>query len=158
MIKIDKVVLNIGTGTPGEKLEKAKILLERITGQKPVETLARKRIATWNIRPGLPIGAKVTLRNKKAEEVLEKCLDAVDKKLKSSNFQNHTVNFGVKEYIDIPGLNYDPNIGMYGFDVCVTLRREGVKPGRKIPNKVKIKTEETIKFMEEKFGVKVIEE
>ena len=69
-IRIEKITLNIGTGKPGPELDKAKILLEKISGRKSIETKTTKRIPGWKIRPGLPIGAKVTLRGKKAVEVL----------------------------------------------------------------------------------------
>gem|GEM_PF-3564160 len=85
-IRIEKVVVNIGVGEPGERLEKAKTLLQRLTGAKVVETEAKKKIPKWGIRPGLKIGVKVTLRGKAAEEFLNKALDAVDRKIKESSF------------------------------------------------------------------------
>ena len=128
MISIEKVTLNLGVGAAGENLEKAKKLLEMVSKQKPIETKGKKRIPTWNVRPGVPIGTKVTLRGKKAEEVLSTLLDSVERKLKKSNFdQLGNVSFGIHEYIDIPGFKYDPDIGMLGFDVNVTLQKWGYR-------------------------------
>jgi len=70
--RIEKVTLNIGVGESGERLDKAYILLERITGQKPVKTKAKVRIPQWDIRPGKPIGVKVTLRQDRMYNFLDK--------------------------------------------------------------------------------------
>ena len=160
-IKIEKLTLNIGVGEAGDKLEHAFNLMKRITNRKPVKTYAKKRVPNWNIRPGLPIGVKVTIRGKEAEELLKRLLQAVDK-IKMSQFdENGNLSFGIKEYIHIPGVKYDPNIGIYGMDVCVTLERPGYRIkrrrylNRKVGKKHKITKEEAAKFFEDKFGVKV---
>src|SRR3989344_1673269 len=99
-IGIEKVSLNIGTGGPGEKLEKALKLLEKITGSKPVQTKTKLRIPTWGVRPGLVIGCKVTLRGKKAEELLGRLLKGVGNKLNKASFDNEgNVAFGIHEYL-----------------------------------------------------------
>ncbi len=164
-ILIEKVTLNIGVGKPGPELEKAMKLLEMITGSKPIQTKAKKRIPNWEIRPGLPIGCKVTLRRKKAEEMLSKLLDAIDKKLKVSNFDNEgNVAFGIREYFDIPGVKYNAEIGMMGLEAAVTFKRPGYRikvrkiKRKKIPKKHRITKEETMKFLKEKFGVQILEE
>ena len=161
-IRIEKITLNIGVGEAGDKLENAFNLMKRITNRKPVKTYAKKRIPNWNIRPGLPIGVKVTIRGKEAEELLKKLFEAVDNKVKLSQFdKNGNLSFGVKEYIHIPGVKYDPKIGIYGMDVCVTLERPGYRIkkrrylNRKVGKKHKITKEEAAKFFEEKFGIKV---
>ncbi len=154
MIYIDKVVLNIGVGEPGEKLEKAYKLLEKITGHKPVKTKAKRRIPAFHIRPGLEIGVKVTLRHKEAEEMLGKLLKAVDNELKQSQFSGDTFSFGIKEYIYIPGLKYDPSIGIMGMDVCVHFKRHGYS--KKMPNRHRVKPEEVMAYIKEKYGVKIV--
>ena len=63
-IKIEKVTLNVGAGKEQSKLEKGIVLLKNITGINPVKTFTNKRIPTWGLRPGLPIGCKLTLRKK----------------------------------------------------------------------------------------------
>ena len=161
-IRIEKITLNIGVGEAGDKLENAFNLVKRMTNKKPVKTYAKKRVPNWNVRPGLPIGVKVTLRGKEAEELLKKLFKAVDDKVKLSQFdENGNLSFGVKEYIHIPGVKYDPKIGIYGMDVCVTLERPGYRIkrrrylNRKVGKKHKITKEEASKFFEEKFGIKV---
>ncbi len=161
-IRIDKVVVNIGVGQAGEPLENAQGLLETITGKRAVKTKAKSRNPTWSIRKGLPIGVKVTLRGKDAEDFLKKAFDAVNKKLKSSSFDGRgNFAFGVKEYIDFPGVKYDPNIGMYGFDVCVSLMRPGYRVSKRKIAKAKvgkshiITDDEAREFVKSKFGVEV---
>lgn len=153
-VKIDKVTLNIGVGQPGEKLENAKRLLEKLTGAKPVVTKARNRNPTFKIRKGDDIGTKITLRKQLALDVLNRCLESVDRSLSIKNFDSTgNISFGVKEYIDVPGMKYDPQIGMMGFDVCVTLckpgfrvqrRRIGVSP---VPRGHRVSKQEAIEFI-----------
>ncbi len=161
-IHISKLTLNIGLGEPGEKLNMMKGLLERISGETAVKTSSNKRIPTWNVRLGLEIGVKSIVRGKKAVELLKNLLKSKANKLKESNFDSTgNLNFGVEEYIDIPGVKYDPKIGMRGLNVCVTLERPGyrVKKRRIKPSKVgkkqAIQKEEAIKFIKKKFGVVV---
>ena len=80
-IKIEKITLNIGAGKEQGVLEKGMKLLEYITGILPVKTITQKRIPTWDIRPGLQIGCKVTVRGKKGEELLKRILTAHKEKL-----------------------------------------------------------------------------
>ena len=126
-IIIEKVTVNIGVGAPGDKLEQAKSLLSRLTEDRtPVETHARRRDPVFKLRKGLPIGTKVTLRGPGAKTFLDKALVAKRRLLKSSNFDRQgNFAFGVHEYIDFPGAKYDPEIAMFGFDICVSLTRKG---------------------------------
>lgn len=127
-IRISKVTLNFGAGTDQAKLDKGMKLLEVITGIKPVKTKANKRVPTWGLRPGLPIGCKITLRGEKAEKVLRRLLKARDDTLSASMFDTYgTISFGVKEYIDIPDVPYDPAIGIIGLQASVTLERPGFR-------------------------------
>jgi len=163
-IRIEKVTFNVGCGTDQKKLDKALLLLKLLTNSKPVKTFTSKRIPEFGLRPGLPIGTKVILRKTKATNILGSLLEAKDNILKQNNFDNNgNVAFGINEYIDIPGVKYDPEIGIMGLQVCVTLSRRGFKiknrkrVQRKISESHKIKKQEAIKFMEEKFKIKVEE-
>lgn len=159
-IKIEKVTLNIGTGQPGPALEKALKLLKSITGRKPCETKTKKRIPTWGIRPGLVIGCKVTVRGKEAETLLVRMFKAVENKVNLRKIdESGNLSFGIKEYLDIPNVEYDISIGVMGMDVAVTLTRPGyrvklrkLKP-RPIGNSHKITREEARAFFEEKFKI-----
>ena len=159
-IRIEKITINIGCGEAGEKLDKAKKLLEVMTNKKVVITETHNR-TTFGMPKRRPIGCKVTLRKKDAEEFLKKALDAVDKKLSKTVFDAQGgFSFGIKEHIDIPGVKYDPEIGIFGMDVCVTLERSGFRVKRtrmptKIGKKHKIKPEETIEWITKNYGVEI---
>ncbi|MCH8067282.1 MAG: 50S ribosomal protein L5 [Nanoarchaeota archaeon] len=161
-ISIEKVTLNIGAGKDQTKLEKGLKLIKSIADHTPVKTFTKKRIQEWGLRPGLPIGCKLTLRKKKALDLLKRLLEAKDNTLQISNLDNEgNISFGISEYIDIPGVNYDPDIGIMGLQVCITLKRKGFRIRRRIlkrqviPRKHRIKKEEAIDFMKNTFNLKV---
>lgn len=162
--RLEKITLNVGTGAAGEKLENAKTLLERVSGSKAVYTKAKARNPEFKIRKGDNIGVKVTLRGRKAEELLKKALDTVDGVLQAASFDRHgNASFGIKEYIDFPGMKYDPKIGMMGFDVCLTLRKPGSRISkrmirrRKLPRHQRVTPAEAMEFMKTAHGVKIEE-
>ncbi|MCK4327813.1 MAG: 50S ribosomal protein L5 [Candidatus Diapherotrites archaeon] len=164
MIKLGKVTVNIGVGTAGEPLEKAEKLLEKLSGQKPVRTTSRKRIPTWGIRKKQAIGVKVTLRGKKALDFVNQAIEAKERTLRPKQFdENGNFAFGVSEYIDIPGVKYDPEIGIYGFDVCVTLEKSGYRISRRKRQKTrvarshKLTKEEAIGWVQKNLDIKVTE-
>lgn len=154
-IVIDKVTLNIGIGSAGEALEKAKKLLKKLTNKNVVETKARVRNPTFKIKPGDKIGVKVTMRGIDAEEFLKKAFDAVDFKIKESSIDRAgSFSFGIAEYIDFPGVKYDSSIGILGFDVCVSLKRRGGarvakrrRGAAKIGKSHAITTADTVEFL-----------
>ncbi len=163
-VRIEKITLNIGVGEAGDKLNKGFKLLEKITNAKPVQTITMKRIPSWGLRPKLPIGIKVTLRGKKAEDVLSRLFKALDNKINIKKFdKNGNLSFGIKEYLDIPGVEYDPGIGVIGLEVAVTLGRPGfrIKRRKLNPSKVGVRhllnKEDSKLFIENKFNVKVTE-
>ena len=157
--------MNIGAGKDANKLEKGMKLLKLLTGIEPIKTFTTKRIPGWSLRPGLPIGCKITLRGEKAREILKQLLEANDFLLKDKQFDNNgNVAFGIKEYIDIPNIKYDPEISIMGFEICVTLERPGyrVKKRRNLKSKIgkmhKVNKEEAISFMQENFNIKLNQE
>ncbi len=156
-IKIEKVVLGVG-GTE-DALEKGAKLLELITERSPSKMESRKRIPSLSVRPGLKVGAIVTIR-KDAEQVLRRMLAAVDNKLKKKQVSENTFSFGIKEYIEIPGMEYQRDLGILGLDVTITFARAGRRIGlrrlrtSRVPKKQRISKEEIIKFMEDKFNTK----
>ncbi len=160
-IKVEKITLNCGAGVEPRKLEKSIKLLEVVSGGKATRTRSKNRIPAFGIRIGQEIGCKVTLRKKKAEELLKRLLESIGNKLSDGQFNPGSFAFGVKEYIEIPGMSYQRDIGILGFDVNVTLTRAGkrvtqkkIKQG-KLGKNQRITREETIKFMEEKFNITV---
>ena len=161
-IKIEKVTLNIGAGKDQARLEKGIVLLRAITNATPIKTITSKRIQEWGLRPGLPIGCKLTLRKASAIKILPRLLEAVENKLMERQFdQNGNIAFGIHEYIEIPGVKYDPKIGIMGLEVCVTLERPGFRikrrklMQRKIPPRHRISKQEAIDFMASNFNTKV---
>ncbi len=153
-VKIEKVVLSVGG--IGDDLEKGIKLLELLTGRKPARMKSKKRIPTLNVRPGLEVGAVVTIR-KDTEDFLKKMLITIDNTLKKKQISENNFSFGIKEYIEIPGIEYQREIGIKGFDVTVVFKRTGkrvkskkIKKG-KIPKRQKITKEEIIKFMGDNF-------
>ncbi|HLC45406.1 MAG TPA: 50S ribosomal protein L5 [archaeon] len=160
-VKLEKVVLNIGAGEAGQKVNNAAKLLELVSGAKATKTQAKVKIVKWEIREGLEIGAKVTLRKKAASDMLVRALEAVDKTLKPSSISsNGNLAFGIKEYINIKGVNYDPDIGMFGMDVCVKLSRAGERIARRrqkpsrFPEGSKITKDEAIEFLKQNYQVR----
>lgn len=161
-IRINKVTLNIGAGKDQAKLEKAMVLLKKIGNATPVKRYTNKRIPEWELRPGLPIGCKLTLRKNKAINLLPALLNAHDNMLNYDNFDKEgNISFGIAEYIDIPGIKYDPAIGIIGLQVCITLQRAGFRirdrkiKTRNISARHRIKKEEAIEFMKNKFNLNI---
>ncbi len=157
-IRIDKLTLNIGAGKDAQLLEKGVKLLEQISGVPPVKTITSKRIPAWGLRPGLPIGCKVTLRGEEAEKLIPRLLAAKDNKLQARNYDRAgNISFGIPEYIDIEGAKYVPEIGIIGLQACITLTRPGyrvksrrVRPARLGKGHI-ITMEEASGFMRERF-------
>ncbi|MFH1506412.1 MAG: 50S ribosomal protein L5 [archaeon] len=164
-IRIEKLTLNFGAGKEQKELDKGIQLLQNITGILPVKTKTNKRIPGWGLRPGLPIGCKITMRGPKAKELLIRLLGAKDNALQESNFDNYgNISFGIHEYIDIPEVKYDPKIGITGLQVSLTLERPGFRikkrkiAKRKIPHKHQITRDDAMFYMQEQFKLKVGEE
>jgi large subunit ribosomal protein L5 len=163
-IRIEKLTLNIGAGKEQSVLEKGMILLKNITGIDPVKTITQKRIAGWGLRPGLPIGCKLTIRGEKANELIKRLLAAKNNVLEQSNFDEEgNISFGIKEYIDIADAKYDPRLGIMGLQASITLTRPGFRIKkrkilkRSIPRNHRISKKESVEFLEKNFTLKVSE-
>ncbi|MGD2073034.1 MAG: 50S ribosomal protein L5 [Candidatus Thorarchaeota archaeon] len=159
-IKIEKVVLSVGG--VAEELEKGVKLLERLTGRKSTKRKSRKRIPSLGVRPGLEIGALVTLRGADAIKMLKKLFAAIDNQIREKQISNNSFSFGIKEYIEIPGVEYQRDIGIIGFDVSVSFARAGkrvirkkIKKGR-LPKKQQVPKEEIADYLKKNLGVEVI--
>jgi large subunit ribosomal protein L5 len=161
--RIEKVVVNLNVGKSGEPLEKANKVLKEITGQTPVKKKAKKTIRDFGIREGESIAVVVTLRHEKAVEFLKKILPVIDNKISQSSFDEHgNFAFGLKEHIEIPGVKYDPEIGIFGMDVCVSVNRPGqrIKIRRRQNKHIGLKhmltPEESIVFVKQTLGVQIV--
>jgi large subunit ribosomal protein L5 len=162
--RIDKVVVNISVGASGEPLERAKAILNQLTGAKPCERVAKKTIREFGIRKGEPIACIVTLRRQKAMDFLKRALEAVGNRLSSSSFDDFgNVSFGIKSHLDFQGVRYDPRLGTVGMDVCVSVARPGYRVARRriasrIGARQMVTKDEAIRFLKENFGIEVTEE
>ncbi len=163
-ISVEKVVVNIGVGEAGEKLLKAQKVLGLVTGQKAVQTLSRSTIRDWGIRRNMPIGARVTLRGDAAVQFLRKAIAIRSNRLAAYSFDPHgNFSFGIPDYTDFEGMKYDPEIGVFGMDISVALKRPGWRVAerklapRKIPKSHRITHEEGISFVRSTFNAEVVE-
>jgi len=161
-VYIEKVVVNIGVGTGGERLEKAANLLRELTGAEPSLRRAKRSIKDFGIRKGEPIGVAVTLRRDKAVEFLMRALQAVGNRIKRSSFDERgNVCFGIKEHIMLPGVKYDPAVGIWGMDVCVRLAKPGLRVQLRRRRRSKVgkgqlvTREEAVEFFQKVLGVQV---
>ncbi|SEH53300.1 MULTISPECIES: 50S ribosomal protein L5 [Halopenitus] len=159
---IEKVVVHMGVGEGGEPLADAEDIIEAVTGQQSVRTTAKSTIAEFDIRQGDPIGTKVTLRGDDAEEFLETALELTD--LSVSQFDDRgNLSFGVDDHTDFPSQEYDPNVGIYGIDVTVTIVRPGYRVAkrntvtRSIPSSHQMTVDDAREFLEANFEVEVDE-
>ena len=160
---IDKVIVHMGVGESGQHLVNAEEILRTITGQEVVRCFAKRTLPAFAIKKKEPIGCKVTLRGQKAQEFLEIALGIVEKSLVKSQFDSlGNVSFGIEEHTDFPGMRYDPNIGVFGMDVTVVIKRPGERickrriATRKIPTNHRVTVEDAIAFLSESYGVEVI--
>ncbi len=163
-LRVDKVVVNIGVGEAGERLVKAEKVLEMVTGHKPVETISKTVNRDLGIRVGMPLGCKVTLRGEDAEDFVKRALVIREMRVHDYSFdQEGNMSFGISDYTDFEGMKYDPEVGIFGMDISVVLRRAGNRITqrsllrRRIPKSHRVDRDEAIQFMKDKFEVQVIQ-
>ncbi|MFO7677300.1 MAG: 50S ribosomal protein L5 [Thermoplasmatota archaeon] len=161
--RIGKITVNIGVGETGEKLNKAEQVLKSLTGQDPIQTISKTTNKDWGLRKMMPIGCKVTLRKKKAEAFLIEALKTRENKIADYSFDEQgNLSFGVPDHTLFEGQKYDPNIGIFGMDICVTIEKAGYRikhrrvDGRKIPKKHQPTKKETSEYITKTFNVEVV--
>ena len=128
--KIEKITLNMGVGEATQdkkKVEAAAAEMELIAGQKPVVTRAKKSIAQFKLREGMPIGCKVTLRRERMYEFLDRLITIAMPRIRdfrgvsAKSFDGRgNYAMGLKEQIIFPEINYDRIDQVRGMDVIVT--------------------------------------
>jgi large subunit ribosomal protein L5 len=128
--KIEKITLNMGVGEATQDKKKVTLAaeeMELIAGQKPVITKARKSIAQFKLREGMPIGAKVTLRRERMYEFLDRMVTIAMPRIRDFRGLNPksfdgrgNYAFGIKEQLIFPEINYDRIEKVRGMDIIVT--------------------------------------
>jgi len=162
-ISLEKVVLNMGLGRSGDIIQTAKVALDHITGKKSNSREAKETQRDWGIRKGEPIGVSVTVRGEDARELLKRLLEAKGNQVRGRSFDNFgNYSFGINEHIDIPGVKYDPKVGILGLGISVTLTRPGYGIRKRSKHKANvgknhiIKAQEAKDYLIKEFGVTVV--
>jgi len=127
--KLDKIVLNMGIGEATGDTKKVRAAaedMERIAGQKPVITKARKSIAGFKVREQMPLGVKVTLRKQRMYEFLDRLVNIALPRVRDFRGLNPksfdgrgNYAMGIKEHIVFPEINYDQVEEIWGMDVII---------------------------------------
>ena len=138
-ISLEKVVLNMGIGKSGDVIDIARKALEQISGKKPSTRNAKDTQREWGVRKGEPIGVAVTIRGLDAIALLKRLLEAKGNTVNGKAFDNFgNYSFGINEHIDIPGVKYDPQIGILGLGISVTLTRPGYSIRKRSKHKASV--------------------
>lgn len=162
-ISLEKIVLNMGVGRSGDAIEIAKKALGQISGRKPSARDARESQRDWGVRKGEPIGVAVTVRGEDARALLKRLFDAKNNQVRGKAFDEFgNYSFGIREHIDIPGVKYDPQIGILGLGISVTLTRPGYGIRKRSKHKARvgkshiIKSQEAKDYLVREFGVTIV--
>ena len=127
--RIKKIVLNVGFGDAGKQTKALDVIvaeLGQVTGQKPVVTKAKKSIANFNLREGLPVGAAVTLRGSRMYEFLDRFISVAIPRMRdfrglpTRSFDGRgNYTFGIKEQMIFPEIDYDKVERIHGMDITI---------------------------------------
>jgi len=138
--RITKITLNMGVGeavADKKIMEKARADMEKISGQRPVTTLARKSVAGFKIRDGMAIGCKVTLRRERMYEFLDRLVSVAIPRIRDFRGLNPksfdregNYSMGITEQIIFPEINYDEIDTLRGMDITITTTARNVEEGR----------------------------
>ena len=138
--RITKITLNMGVGeavADKKVMENARGDMEKIAGQRPLTTLARKSVAGFKIRDGMPVGCKVTLRRERMYEFLDRLVNIAIPRIRDfrglnpkSFDRNGNYSMGVSEQIIFPEINYDEIDALRGMDITITTTARNAEEGR----------------------------
>jgi large subunit ribosomal protein L5 len=161
-ISLEKVVLNMGLGKSGDVINIAKKALDEISGKKSSARNAKAQQRDWGVRKGEPIGVAVTVRGDDAVALVKRLLDSKGNTINGKSFDNFgNFSFGISEHIDIPGVKYDPQIGILGLGISITLSRPGYGIRTRSKHKARvgknhiIKNQEAKDYFVKEFGVTI---
>ena len=138
--RITKITLNMGVGeavADKKVMENARADMEKISGQRPLTTLARKSVAGFKIRDGMPVGCKVTLRRERMYEFLDRLVNIAIPRIRDFRGLNAksfdragNYSMGVSEQIIFPEINYDEIDALRGMDITITTTARNAEEGR----------------------------
>ncbi len=161
-IYLEKVVLNMGVGRSGDAITIAQKALGQISGKKSCVRNAKEAQRDWGVRKGEPIGASVTIRGDDARALLVRLMEAKGNVVNGRSFDGFgNYSFGIHEHIDIPGVKYEPQIGILGLGVSVALARPGYSIRKRSKHKASvgkahaISAQEAKDYLAREFGVTV---
>lgn len=161
-IFLEKVVLNMGVGKSGAAIETAKKALDSISGKKSCARDARETQRDFGVRKGEPIGVAVTVRGDDAIQLAKRLFEAKGNQIMGRSFDDFgNFSFGIREHIDIPGVKYDPAIGILGMDVSMALGRPGYNIRTRSKHKAsvgrghRITSDEARDYVSREFGVTI---
>lgn len=162
-LRLSKLTVNIGVGQAGERLEKAEKVLAVLTGRKPVRTLAREAHREWQVREGQPIGVKVTMRRDDAVAFAKRALWARNNRVNDWSFDREgNLNFGIPDHTLFEGQKYNPEIGIFGMDIAITIERPGFRvkhrrlERKSVPHAHRVTREESQAFLKQLLGLQVV--
>jgi large subunit ribosomal protein L5 len=138
--RISKITLNMGVGgaiADKKVLENARADMEKIAGQRPITCNARKSVAAFKIRDGMPIGCKVTLRRERMYEFLDRLVNIAIPRIRDFRGLNPrgfdkqgNYSMGVQEQIIFPEINYDEVDAIRGMDITITTTARNPEEGK----------------------------
>lgn len=160
-IEIEKIVFNCG-GTE-DKLEKSIRLLEAITKKKVMVIKSTRRLPAFGISPGKKSGCKVTIRNQdEIKNLLTRIFASFDNKIKKKRIAENHLSVGIPEYIEVPGMEYQRDIGILGFEVSIVFTKKGkrvklkkIRKG-KYPKKQNVTKEEITEYLKKNLGAEIV--
>ena len=157
---LDKVTVHISVGEGGQKLINAENIVKTLTGQATVRTSAKKTQPIFGIRKGQAIGCKTTLRRERASAFLRSSLETRQNFVHEFQFDDTgNVSFGIVDHTDFPGMTYDTQIGIFGMDVIVSLKKPGYRVARRraaqrrVPIGHRVTREQAISFLHNNYNV-----
>jgi large subunit ribosomal protein L5 len=140
--RISKITLNMGVGgaiADKKVLENARADMEKIAGQRPITCNARKSVAAFKIRDGMPIGCKVTLRRERMYEFLDRLVNIAIPRIRDFRGLNPrgfdkqgNYSMGVQEQIIFPEINYDEVDALRGMDITITTTARTPEEGKAV--------------------------
>lgn len=135
--RLEKVVVNMGTGNEEKEMERSMVDMQVITGQKPVSTIARKSVSNFKVREGMKVGCRVTLRGDRAYHFFDKLATVALPRIRDfqglspKSFDGRgNFSLGLKEQLVFPEIDYDSFDKIRGMDITICTTAKSDEEGR----------------------------